>query len=177
MVGVVDRVMASACCRPLGGDIRIRSYRLNYLRTVPAKWIRRSNIERLLLLEAFVLLGVARLLVLVIPFRWLARSVGEHMRESALHVSPAELQLALMIGQAVCSAAGNTPWESVCLPQAVAGQWMLKRRNIAGTLYLGVAKADAKPEQLAAHAWLRCGDRILTGAAGHRQFTIVSTFS
>ena len=82
-----------------------------------------------------------------------------------------------MIGQAIRSAANYTPWESVCLPQAMAAQWMLKRRHIAGTLYLGVAKDETKPEKLAAHAWLRSGDVLLTGGAGHRQFTVVATFS
>lgn len=146
------------------------------MRTAPAKWRRRNSTERLLLLEACTLLGIARLLVLTIPFRWLARTLGRHMQVSPPDAPAAELELAKLIGQAVRSAAGNTPWESVCLPQAVAGQWMLKRRGIAGTLYLGVAKTDAGAEQLAAHAWLRCGDQILTGGAGHRQFTVVSTF-
>jgi hypothetical protein len=145
--------------------------------TAPAKWRRRSRFEKMLLLEAFFLLGLARVLVLTIPFRWLARTVGQHMQESAPEAAAADLQLAGLIGQAVRSAAGNTPWESVCLPQAIAGQWMLKQRGIAATLYLGVAKADDKPEQLAAHAWLRCGDQILTGGSGHKQFTVVSTFS
>jgi len=124
-----------------------------------------------------VLLGVARLLVLSVPFRWLAKSLGQHMRESAQEAASTEVALAMLVGRAVQSAANNTPWQSVCLPQAVTGQWMLKRRNISATLYLGVMKAEHKPEQLAAHAWLRCGSRILTGAAGHRQYTVVSTFS
>lgn len=150
---------------------------LTYIRSVPAKWRKRSGTERLLLLEAFALLGVARLLVLTMPFRLLAGSLGEHMGQSAPKATPDDLRCARLIGQAVRSAANNTPWQSVCLPQAVAGQWMLKRRRIAATLYLGVAKADAKPEQLAAHAWLRCGEAVITGAAGHRQFTVVATFS
>lgn len=150
---------------------------LTYVRSVPAKWRKRNVTERLLLLEAFALLGIARLLVLTVPFRWLARSLGEHMRESAPEAEPTDLHQARQVGRAVLSAANNTPWKSVCLPQAVAGQWMLKRRRIATTLYLGVAKADAKPEQLAAHAWLRCGEAIITGRAGHRQFTVVATFS
>lgn len=150
---------------------------LTYIRSVPAKWRKRSGAERLLLLEAFALLGVARLLVLTMPFRWLAGSLGEHMAQSAPEATPDDLRCARLIGQAVRSAANNTPWQSVCLPQAVAGQWMLKRRGIAATLYLGVAKADARPEQLAAHAWLRCGETIITGSAGHRQFTVVATFS
>jgi len=148
-----------------------------YLRSIPAKWQRRSRLEQRLLLEAFVLLGMARLLVLCVPFRQLARTLGQHMRESAQDVAAPEEELAVLVGRAVQSAANNTPWESVCLPQAVAGQWMLKRRRIAATLYLGVMKAEQKPEQLAAHAWLRCGSKILTGAAGHRQFTVVSMFS
>lgn len=154
-----------------------RPTRLGWLLSVPAKWRKRSRIEQLLLLEAFALLGVARLLVLSVPFRWLAASLGERMRESQPEAAPADLHLARLIGQAVRSAAGNTPWQSVCLPQAVAGQWMLKRRDIAATLYLGVTKESSRAEQLAAHAWLRCGDLILTGAAGHRQFTVVATFS
>jgi hypothetical protein len=54
---------------------------------------------------------------------------------------------------------------------------MLKRRRIAATLYLGVAKKESDPEGLAAHAWLRCGDVILTGAAGHLHFTVVAAFA
>jgi hypothetical protein len=150
---------------------------LKSFRDAPAKWRRRSRLERLLLLEAFALLGVARLTVLILPFKWLAFSLGRRMNESGTLISASDLQHARMVGQAIRSAAHNTPWKNVCLPRAVAAQWMLKRRRIAATLYLGVKKDDKKPEKLAAHAWLRCGDVILTGAEGHRQFTVVSTFS
>jgi len=142
-----------------------------------AKWRRRNRTERMLLLEAFVLLGVARLGVLILPFRWLAKSLGHHMKQTDTPLPPAKMQLARMIGGAVRSAANYTPWESVCLPQAVAAKWMLKRRNIPVTLYLGVMKDKKKQEKLAAHAWVKCGQIILTGAKGHRQYTVVSTFS
>ena len=142
-----------------------------------AKWRRRSRTERVLLLEAFLLLGVARLGVLILPFRLLAKSLGNHMKEDQTSLLPADLKLSRMVGGAVRSAANYTPWGSVCLPQAVAAKWMLKRRNIPGTVYLGVMKDKTKPEKLAAHAWLRCGHIIITGAKGHRQYTVVSTFS
>lgn len=145
--------------------------------SAPAKWRRRTRIERFLLIEAFLLLGLARFLVLTLPFKWLARTLGKHMSESGPYVSDRNFRLARLIGQAVRSAANNTPWQSVCLPQAVVGQWMLKRRNIPGTVYLGVAINKSIPDKLSAHAWLRCGSSILTGADGHRQFTVVSTFS
>ena len=148
-----------------------------FFQDAPAKWRRRSRTERLLLMEAFVLLGIARLAVLVLPFKRLAVSLDRHQNETDMQISASDLNFARKVGQAVCSAANHTPWESVCLPQAVVAQWMLKRRRIAGTLYLGVAKDVTKPEILAAHAWLRCGSIILTGAAGHQQFTVVTTFS
>jgi hypothetical protein len=142
-----------------------------------AKWCRRTPSERLLLIEAFLLLGIARLAILVLPFKWLALSLGRHMKEAGTQIDPSDLRCARMVGQTIRSAAGYTPWKSVCLPEAVAAQWMLKRRHIASTLYLGVAKDEDKPERLVAHAWLRCGDIILIGAAGHREFTVVATFS
>jgi hypothetical protein len=151
--------------------------RLKSLKKTLAKWRRRSREERILLLEAFVLLGAARLGVLILPFRRLAGSLGAHMKVADATIPPADLHLARMVGGAVRSAANYTPWESVCLPQAVAARWMLKRRRIPATLYLGVAKDVTAPGTLAAHAWVSCGSVILTGAKGHRQYTVVSTFS
>lgn len=157
-------------------EIRKTSW-LKFLKNALAKWRRRNRMERVLLLEAFLLLGVARLGVLILPFRWLAKSLGDHMKETDALLQPAEMQFARMVGGAVRSAAGYTPWGSVCLPQAVAAKWMLKRRRIPGTLYLGVMKNSTTPDQLVAHAWLRCGQFIITGAKGHRLYTVVSTFS
>lgn len=124
-----------------------------------------------------MLLGVAWLLVQTIPFRWLAGTLGEPMRESAATLDASDLELAGLTGAAVRAAANYTPWSSVCLPQAVAAQWMLRRRRIAATLYLGVAKESASPPGLVAHAWLRCGDQILTGAGGRQQYTVLTTFA
>ena len=143
----------------------------------PAKWRRRSWADRRLLMEAFLLLGVARLSILALPFKWLSVTLGRRMKETGAQINASDFRCALRIGQAVRSAANNTPWESVCLSQAVAAQWMLKRRHIAGTLYLGVTKDEAKPEKLIAHAWLRYGSVILTGREGHRKFTVVASFS
>jgi hypothetical protein len=146
-------------------------------RTIPAKWRRRGSEEKKLLLEAFFLLGIARFFVLTIPFRWLAKSLGAHWKETGNEISEYKLRQARLVGAAVRSSANYTPWESVCLPQAVAAKWMLRRLRIPGTVYLGVMKDEKIPEKLAAHAWLRCGPVIITGAKGHRQFTVVSTFS
>jgi hypothetical protein len=52
---------------------------------------------------------------------------------------------------------------------------MLDRRCIPSTLYLGVAR-DEK-QNLIAHAWLQCGDVIITGKAEKDRFTTVSMFT
>ena len=54
---------------------------------------------------------------------------------------------------------------------------MLSRRGINATLYLGVAKNENGPEAMDAHAWLRCGGVILTGAGGVERFSAISSFS
>jgi hypothetical protein len=51
---------------------------------------------------------------------------------------------------------------------------MLRRRDLSGTLYLGVAKdGDGK---IQAHAWLRCGNDILTGGRSYQRYAIVAAY-
>jgi hypothetical protein len=54
---------------------------------------------------------------------------------------------------------------------------MLGRRGINTTLYLGVARDESGTEAMAAHAWLRCGAAILTGAGGVERYSAISSFS
>jgi hypothetical protein len=151
---------------------------LRSLKNAPAKWRRRSWTERGLLVEAFLFLGIARLAILVFPFRWLVVTLGRRKNDPNNNISPSDSPYTHRIGQAVRSAAANTPWKSPCLAQAVAGQWMLRRRHISGTVYLGVAKDRTQASGLSAHAWLRCGNETLTGGGrGHRQYTVVAMFS
>ncbi|NOZ05052.1 MAG: lasso peptide biosynthesis B2 protein [Chloroflexi bacterium] len=131
--------------------------------------------DRGLLLEASLWLGVARLALLTIPFRWIAPYLGQQKAESGPEIGPFPEDAVLRIGWAVRSVARRTPWESACLAQAIAADRMLQRRGIPGTLYLGMAKGETDEWQ--AHAWLRCGPHILTGQQGHERFVVVSTFA
>jgi hypothetical protein len=70
---------------------------------------------------------------------------------------------------------GYTPWNSNCLVQTIAAKLILQRRGVSSTLYLGVAPDTH--EALQAHAWLRSGSIILTGAPGHRRYTVIATFT
>lgn len=131
--------------------------------------------EKCLYTEAFYLTGVVRLAILLLPFRWLAPLLGQHMMESPEEEDAVILEAARRVGRVVETVSRRTPWESKCLVQAVVGKILLRRRGIGNTLYLGVDRDDGK--SLVAHAWLRCGKVILTGGQGRELFTVVGKFA
>lgn len=67
------------------------------------------------------------------------------------------------------------PLECKCLVNAIAGKAMLKRRRISSVVYLGVAKNGEG--SLDAHAWLKAGKHLVTGAAGMERFKSLAAFS
>jgi hypothetical protein len=131
--------------------------------------------DRWLLMQAVSGLGVARLAVLTLPLRWIAPFLGHYMQESPATDRPAQQTMVMRVSWAVCTMSRYTPWESTCLAQAIAAKRMLQRLQIPSTLYLGVARNDAGGVE--AHAWLRSGKRVVTGAPGMARFTTVGTFA
>jgi adenylylsulfate kinase len=121
-----------------------------------------------------VLLGLARLAINTVPFARLARHLGVPGVESVPDVPDPELVAARRIAWAVHTAGCYTPWKSNCLPSALAAKYLLRRRGIASTLYLGAA-FKARTE-LEAHAWLRCGPLYVTGGPGHLSFGTVAVY-
>jgi hypothetical protein len=139
------------------------------------KFLCLSHADRFYLLEAAVWLGLARLALLILPFRWIALWLGRHMAlaQDLAEGTPAELLTRISWG--VTTAGCHLPWDCTCLTQAMAGKAMLKCRGVPSTLCLGVAKDEET--YLQAHAWLRCGDRILTGWQGIAKYTVIATFA
>lgn len=141
------------------------------------KFFARSWQERGLFIEAFVLLGMMRAAILLLPFRRITNLLGLAQGETSS--MPAEVATVdpAAIGWSIQAAAARTHWESACLAQALTGMVMLSRRGIGATLFLGVARDETDPGAMAAHAWLRCGGVILTGAGGVERFSAISFFS
>lgn len=139
-------------------------------------WHRLPITEKALFFEAAYFLGIARLAVLLVPFKRIAPTLGTLVAHTDVSQESSPDPKALQIARAIARAVRYTPWESVCLPQAIAAQRMLRRRGMEWRLYLGVAREEEAPG-LKAHAWLYSGPIILCGAAGHQQFSIVSVFS
>jgi len=126
--------------------------------------------DRLLVCEAVAMLGLARLMVLTVPFRymvpWLSRCPETESCDQVL---------LLRVRQAVTTAARNVPWNAVCLPQAMAAKAMLARRGCGSSFHLG-ANPDAAQRKLSAHAWLVAGGTVVVGAGGIAGVTPLARF-
>ena len=132
-----------------------------------------SHTERAFLLEAYLLLGWARILK-NIPFSKLAPSLGEYMIESTYHPKEKEIEVIKSVKSSIEIMSKYTFWESQCLVKAIAGMKMLRSRGIESTLYLGTGRDEDK---LIAHAWLRSGSQYISGAEGMENFTVVGKFT
>lgn len=123
-----------------------------------------------LLAQAFLILGIARLAILRLGYRRLEGFMGERMTESSRELSDGQQQQARRVDIALRRASKRTPWVSNCFPQALAGAFLLRRREIEPTIYLG-AKLDRTTDAgMLAHAWLRAGERYVSGGDGAKKY-------
>jgi hypothetical protein len=139
-----------------------------------AQFVTAEGDTRRRLTEAFWSLAWARLLV-ALPFRWVAPSLGASSRETPGEAPGCDRNELLKIAAALHRISRHTPWDSRCIVRAIAAMRMLERRGMESTLYLGTAK-DAGG-RMVAHAWLRCGSFYVTGAEEMRKFTVVAKFA
>ena len=116
----------------------------------------------------------AQLAAALLPFRWLTPGFGLFMTESPQSHDPARRLTIIGIRWAIVAAASQLPWHSRCLVRAAAVKWMLRRRRIPSTLYLGVALGATKPWD--AHAWVRAGPTVLTGHPHHLNYRVLAKF-
>src|SRR5262245_42661690 len=102
--------------------------------------LRCSCAERLLLLEAVLLMSLAELAVRWLPFRWMACVAGTLRGETPATEHPQHLAQLQRIRWAMHAATRHVPWPCRCLAQALSGQVLLAQHGLAGTLYLGVQR-------------------------------------
>ena len=128
-----------------------------------------------LLVEALVLLALARLAVLTLPFRWVAKVLGRPGAQTPDQVDPVHAAGIRAVRAALRKVPKHVPWTSKCLDQAVAGKIMLARRGIPATVYFGV-KTDDKGA-IDAHAWLRSGSVYVSGGQTRDRYVVINTFA
>lgn len=138
--------------------------------------------KRLLIAEAAFALTFASLALKVMPFRRIAARLGRAHRPAeavALLVDAPEVPggrgVVSDIGWAVRAAAAYMPLRALCLEQAIAAKYMLRRRRITGALHLGVARGEAGAE-MTVHAWLDAAGAKVTGYPIAKHLTEVACF-
>lgn len=139
-----------------------------------------SAFEISLVLPVFVLLGVARLAILTVPFRIYARHLGREalLDTKTVAVSTAQMARTHSIARVVRRTAMITPWESLCLAQAMVSALLLRLSDIPYCAVFGLAlKIDTTSDDLMdAHAWVRVDDMNVTGGQNVSRYTVVKVF-
>jgi hypothetical protein len=133
---------------------------------------RKTFFDYILFLEAWMYLSFSKLLILLFPFKKIAAMIGrpqiETPKENMDDTIIEEIEIS------VIRAIKYALFTSKCYDQALATTFMFKRRRISSTIYFGLHKGA---EQLLAHAWVRCGDKIVSGKLGYERFTPVAWFA
>ena len=136
-----------------------------------------SFTTQLLLLPAWLMTGLARLLVLLVPFRLLAPGLGRHHGVSAFIplLDQKQQAKALSIGRAVRMSSTLAPWNANCQAQAISARWLMGLFGLPYAVFYGVAKDPI--EKMKAHAWVCAGPIQVTGGYAFDEFTVVAVFS
>jgi hypothetical protein len=132
----------------------------------------------LLLVPSWVLLGLARALILARSFQrlshWLGRK-ADGLEPVRPVISPHQATRAVQIGRVIRMAARYTPWTSNCFPQAVVARVFLGLFGIPYALYFGLRR-DLTQSEMQAHAWVVAGDVPVTGGESFSRYTAVGVY-
>jgi len=139
------------------------------------RFYRKNRSEQTLFLFAYAVTACFSLIIAIVPKKYILKRIGVLGVESEVEISMVNKEMADHISKAIRRAVRFTPWNVTCLVKAVSAKYLLKRRRIVSTLYLGVAKEGS--DKLTAHAWLRCGSKIVTGREEMQRFTTVAFFT
>jgi hypothetical protein len=142
--------------------------RFRLIRRLLHKFVQVGKRRRALLAEAVFGLLAARLALAFVSFPRLARPLGTlvvpsdpRVSKATTAVNPGDMRIAEDVSWAVTRAARYVPFKVMCLPQAMAGHAMLRRRGVACVMHFGAATGQAKPFET--HAWLSAAGVEVTG--------------
>jgi hypothetical protein len=121
--------------------------------------------------EASAMLALAAVVISLLPFKLLVRTLGWGSARPAKHERQGlwAAQLAL----AVERASRRVPWRTVCFHRGLATHWMLRRRGLESILHYGIGQGEGR---LGAHVWVSLDGRILIGADEAASHACVASF-
>ena len=141
----------------------------------PVRFVRFPRFQKIYFLPAWLLLGVARALILGIPLHKLAATLGERCDPMVPMLDADQQRRAIEIGRVVKLAARYTPWNSNCFAQAILASMWCRARGVPATMFLGLERAGTG--QMQAHAWLCAGPVTVTGGLAFERYVPVACFA
>ena len=137
--------------------------------------------DQVLVPLVWLMLGIARVTILVIPFRYFSCWLGQSAKTMTYTpvLSTPHAARARRIGHVVRATANVTPWESVCFPQALVACLLLRTSGIPYIMHFGLAKNpdDTGEDPMKAHAWVTAGPVAVTGGRHNLfKFTVVGSY-
>lgn len=131
-----------------------------------------------MVMVVWVLLWPARILVLSVPLRRLARFYGiDHGAKVAIPAaSDGEERRAASVRDAIALAVRYSPSSANCYPQALVARMVLRLRRIPHGLFFGLRRSEEKAE-MDAHAWVMVGDVPVSGGYSFDSYTVVRCFT
>ena len=145
---------------------------------MPAKilcFIRLEGEERSLFIQGCLISIKYSVITTLFPMRWYANKLGFKGNDSSYSINENDLLIAKRVEKAVRRVQKYFPWKVKCFSAALTAKTLLKKNNIQSTIYLGVKRSSN--DKMMAHAWLRCGNIIVTGKEEMNNFTTLVFFS
>lgn len=115
--------------------------------------------ERRVQTVALLYLVAARLMLKVVPFRWMVRTFTLQARRPELE-GVARLRARNEVRRAVVAASKRVAG-TACIHRAVTAQAMLRHRGVPTTLWCGASASGGRG--LTAHVWLKDGHENVMG--------------
>jgi len=118
------------------------------------------------------LLPYFKLRLRILPFKKIISQL--HCEVTNFNLTNELEQHVLFTAYAIEEVSKILPWNYTCLEKSVTGKYLLKRKNIPTTLYLGGMK-DVQ-DNFEAHAWLSCSEKVLLDNGLYKKYSIVGRF-
>ena len=123
----------------------------------------------------WLLLGVSRFLVLLLPFRYVAMVLGQRADAPVVPLVPAQHMAQLrQLKQLIAITSKYCPWRANCFAQAITAKLWLSWWGLPYCVFFGVARDPVKA--LKAHAWVMAGPVAVSGGNSFSQFTVVASY-
>ncbi|NEO92611.1 MAG: lasso peptide biosynthesis B2 protein [Moorea sp. SIO3G5] len=124
------------------------------------KFLRLTSRERQLVINTFILLGLIRLALWLLPFQTLRRLVAKISQPSPQAQGVNQTNLSKIVG-AVNLSSRYMPGGVKCLARALTTQVLMSRCGYSPQLRIGVAKGEGG--KLEAHAWVENQGQVVIG--------------